>query len=283
MAAVLGSNQYGKSGIRIVTVDRAGRSDQIRDLSVRTTLKGEFAASYVTGDNASILPTDSQKNAVHAFAARGVGAIEDLARELAGFFVDSQPTVQEARVDIEEREWLAAGTEPATGRSAFLAAGDAVRRAAVTRGPEGTRVVSGLSGLGLMKCGGSEFHGFVRDRYTTLAEASDRILATEVDAWWTYRVDPPDWSEAYHAARRHLVDAFADTHSLALQQTLFAMGERVLAHVPEIDSVTLEMPNRHHFPVDLTPFAEAGRVEVHTVSPAPYGLIQGTVVRDRDT
>jgi urate oxidase len=78
----------------------------------------------------------------------------------------------------------------------------------------------------------------------------------------------------------HLLEAFADTHSLSLQQTLYAMGERVLKHGDELVEVRLALPNKHHFLVDLSPFQLDNPGEVFHAADRPYGLIEGTVLRD---
>src|SRR5207247_1033402 len=66
---VLGDNRYCKSGIRLVRVTRHGERHDLRDLTVDVALGGDFEAVHVRGDNAAVLPTDSQKNAVYALAA----------------------------------------------------------------------------------------------------------------------------------------------------------------------------------------------------------------------
>jgi urate oxidase len=141
-------------------------------------------------------------------------------------------------------------------------------------------VVSGLTGLTLLKSAGSEFWGFKQDHYTTLSETRDRMLATAVDARWRYSGEGVHWAEAHREARRLLVETFATKHSLSLQQTLFAMGEAVLAGRPEIAEIRLSMPNKHHFVVDLEPFGLNNENEVFYASDRPYGLIEGTVTRD---
>ena len=50
--------------------------------------------------------------------------------------------------------------------------------------------------------------------------------------------------------------------------------------MPEVDEVTLTMPNRHRILATLTPFGRENRNEVFHVDDRPYGLIQATVLRD---
>ena len=57
-------------------------------------LAGDLAETHLTGDNAHVLPTDTQKNTVYAFAREhGVGSAEAFGLQLARHFVDSQPTI----------------------------------------------------------------------------------------------------------------------------------------------------------------------------------------------
>ncbi|HET9140199.1 factor-independent urate hydroxylase [Actinophytocola sp.] len=270
---VLGDNQYGKAETRLVRVDRDTGVHRITDLNVSTTLAGDLAATHLTGDNSGVLPTDTQKNTVYAFARDGVGEIEDFALRLARHFVDSAPTITRARVRIEQYGW-----DRLADHSFRRGAG--TRTATATYDGTGSWLVSGVQDLVVLNTTGSEFHGFHKDRYTTLAETTDRILATAVTARWRHAATTGvDWASSFDEATRHLLAAFADTHSLSLQQTLHAMGERVLANRPEVAEVQLALPNRHHFLVDLAPFGLDNPGEVFHAADRPYGLIEGTVLR----
>jgi urate oxidase len=280
LAIVLGPNQYGKAGIRLVRLTR-GASHDIRDLTVGVTLTGDMASAHLTGDNSAVLPTDTQKNTVYAFAAEhGIGQLESFALRLARHFVDSQASIATARVSIAEHGWDPVG---GTGHS-FARRGGETRTARVSYDGTTAWAVSGLTGLTLLNSAGCEFGGFIKDRYTTLAQTTDRILATDVTARWRHAEVPldgnKDWDASQAGARRHLIDAFAQTYSLSLQQTLYAMGERVLQHRPEICEVRLELPNKHHFTVDTEPFIIKNDGEVLYAADRPYGLIEGTVLRD---
>ena len=67
---MLGPNRYGKAETRLVRVVRDAARHEIRDLTVSTSLRGDMAAVHLTGDHAKVLPTDSQKNTVYAFAKK---------------------------------------------------------------------------------------------------------------------------------------------------------------------------------------------------------------------
>jgi urate oxidase len=280
MAIVLGDNQYGKAETRLVRVDRHPDRHAISDLNVTTTLAGDLAATHLTGDNSGVLPTDTQRNTVYAFARDGVGEIEDFALRLARHFVDNTPTVHRARVHVEQYRWDRITVDGRDAHHSFVR-GAGARTATASYDGDQAWVVSGVTDLVVLNTTGSEFHGYPKDRYTTLPETTDRILATAVTACWRHaRAESDDWAASYANAARQLLEAFAGTHSLSLQQTLHAMGHRMLDHRPEIVEVRLALPNKHHLLFDLTPFGLDNPGEVFFASDRPYGLIEGTVLRD---
>lgn len=283
MAIVLGENRYGKAETRLVRVGRDGDQHTLTDLNVSVALAGDLAATHLTGDNSDVLPTDSQKNTVYAFARQGVGEIESFAARLARHFVQTQHAIRRAEVRIEQYGWRQLGPH------SFERVGPQTRTATVSYDGDGIQVVSGLTGLVLLNSTASQFTGFVRDRYTTLPETTDRVLATAVDARWRH-LGPADWTAtdwaatdwaASHAGVRDaLVEAFVGTYSSSLQQTLLAMGSWVLQSRPEVAEIRLSLPNRHHLLVDLSPFGLDNPNEVFIAADRPYGLIEGTVTRD---
>jgi urate oxidase len=272
ISVLLGRNQYGKAETHLVRVYRDGATHALRDLTVSVALSGDLDEVHLSGDNTNVLPTDTQKNTVYAFAREApVGACEEFALRLARHFVAGPIAL--ARVEVVEAAWERVGPHSFAGGSPER------RFASAIATPDGEHVLSGLSELVLLNTTGSEFHGFERDRYTTLAETRDRVLATAVKARWRH-AEPADWDASYAAAREALVRAFADTHSLSLQQTLYAMGSALLEACGTVAEVRLSLPNRHHFVVDLTPFDLTNANEVFHADDRPYGLIEGAVVRD---
>jgi len=280
----LGDNQYGKAETHVVRVTKGAsphQNHEIKDMTVSVALGGDFAGAHLTGDNSKVVPTDTQKNVVFALAAESpVGEVEDFALRLARHFVHNHASVQRARVTIAEQPWIriTAGGRPHP--HAFEKSGSEQRLVTVTCTRDAEWVVSGLSKLTLLKTSGSEFWGYPKDRYTTLPETHDRVLATDVGARWRYARAEVDWTQAFSEARRLMIETFATKHSLSLQQTLFAMGEAVLEARPEIAEIRFSMPNKHHFAVDLEPFGVENQNEVFYASDRPYGLIEGTVTRD---
>lgn len=281
MTIRLGSSQYGKAETRLVTVRRESAIHHIKDLNVSIALRGDLDAVHYSGDNGNVVTTDSQKNTVFAFARQQpVGEIEEFALRLGRHFVGAFEQFARARITIDEYAWDRIEADGEPHDHAFSRAGDQKRTTAVTIDGERAWVVSGLRDLVVLKSTGSEFWGFPKESYTTLAETHDRILATEVTARWRYRSLEVNWAGSFAHVRRTLLRTFACHHSLSLQQTLYAMGEAVLRARPEIAEIRMSMPNKHHVAVDLSPFGLTNDNEVFHAVDRPYGLIEGAVVRD---
>ncbi len=285
MGVVLGPNQYGKSENRLVRIHRETDRHEIRDLNVSTALRGDFAAAHV-GDQRQVLPTDTQKQTVYAYAkTHGVDQVEDFGLALARHFVDDVAPVQWARVEIEEYAWERAEVAGRPHDHTWVRRGQETRTTAVTveRAADGTvreSVVSGLQDLVVLKSTGSEFHDFLVDEYTVLKPTNDRVLATSVVARWRYLTVDADWAGTYAAIKHTLIERFAEVHSLALQQTLYEMGRAALEGHEEVAEIRFAAPNKHHFVYDLSPFGLANDNEVFHADDRPYGLIQATVQRD---
>jgi urate oxidase len=285
MTIVLGPNQYGKAENRVVRLYRDGARHEIRDVNVSTSLRGELSDAHLAGDQSRVLPTDTQKNTVYAYAKeKGLGQIEDYALELARHFVDDVEPVQGARIEIDEYAWdrIEVGGRPHD--HSFVRRGQETRTTIVTLdGKDAAQrawVVSGLKDLVVLKSTGSEFHGFLTDPYTTLRETTDRVMATSLVARWRYVGTDVDWDASYASIRSLLLTRFAQVHSLALQQTLWEMGKAVLEEHDRVAEIKFSAPNKHHFVVDLAPFGLDNPNEVFHADDRPYGLIQTTVLRD---
>ncbi len=289
MAISLGANQYGKAENRVVRVYRGSARHEIRDLNVSTALRGDFRAAHVTGDQAHVLPTDTQKNTAFAYAKKhGVTSPEDYALALGARLLEATPSASGARVEVDEYAWDRITVDGAGHDHAFVRRGDEIRTTVVDVSNEGARVESGLKELVVLKSTGSEFTGFLRDDYTTLPDADDRILATSLTVRWRFGLDKldqrqaPDWNATYAAVRALLLSSFATTYSRALQESLYAMGSAVLEAHPQVSEISFAAPNRHHHLVDLAPFGLDNPGEVFIAADRPYGLIEVTVTREED-
>src|SRR3954447_6853653 len=190
MVNVLGANQYGKAENRVVRIVRDTPRHEIRDLNVSTSLRGDFAAAHTRGDQAQVLPTDTQKNTAFAYAKiHGTDSIEDYGLVLGRRLLEATPAATEAEVRVEEYAW------DRIGDHSFVRRGGAVRTCVVTVGREATHVLSEVQELALVNSTDSEFKGFLKDEFTTLPEADDRILATALIARWRHtETEGVDWN-----------------------------------------------------------------------------------------
>jgi urate oxidase len=287
VAIRLGPNQYGKAESRVVRIYRDTPRHQIRDLNVSSALRGHFEDAHTSGDQKDVLPTDTQKNTAFAFAKeKGVTSIEEFALTLGDHFIETAPAAEGARIAVEEYAWnrIDVDVDGSGHDHAFVRSGGGVRTTVVNIDGSGedrrAHVVSGIEDLTVLKSTGSEFHGFLKDAYTTLPETDDRILATSLVARWRYAHTDVDWDKSYDAIKALLLQRFAEIHSYALQQTLYGMGEAVLEQHPEVAEIKFSAPNKHHFLVDLSPFGVDNPGEVFFAADRPYGLIEASVVRD---
>jgi urate oxidase len=278
---VLGANQYGKAEVRLVRVTRDTDRHAIEDLNVTSQLRGDFEACHTEGDNSQVVATDTQKNTVYAFAREhGVHSPEQFLTTLGRHFVDEFSWVTGGRWAAEQYAWQRIAVDGAPHDHSFVRSGAETRTAVVQMDGDETFVVSGLKDCVVLKSTGSEFHGFPRDRYTTLQETDDRILATSLTAAWRYVDLGIDYDATYDAIKQALLETFASVHSLALQQSIFEMGKAVLERFDVVAEVKLSCPNKHHFLVDLEPFGLDNPGEVFFAADRPYGLIEATVVRE---
>jgi len=281
VSVVLGRNGYGKSGVRMVKVARHGDRHDIKDLTVAIQFEGPFEKVHTEGDNSTVLPTDTMKNTVYAIAKRySWEQAEEFGIILADHFFADNPHVSTIRIDIEEHRWERLTIGGKAHRSAFSRAGKEVRTASVVRKASGARTVEGgVDGLIIIKTEQSGFEGYMRDRYTTLKETRDRLFATSMTARWRYSGKGIAYGVSWEAVRRVLLETFAEHDSRSVQHTLYAMAESVIEIVPDVDEISLSLPNRHHLLVDLKPFGLENDNEIFVATEEPYGLIEATVRR----
>jgi urate oxidase len=274
-------NAYGKAAVRLVKVDRGVAAHTLHDLTVEVQLEGQFGLAHTAGDNSQVLPTDTMKNTVYALARQGpVDPPEEFGERLAHHFLDACTAARRAVLTLAVHRWDRTVVEGAPHSHAFARGPDERRLATVTVDETGVTVEAGLEGLGLLKTTGSGFTGFLRDGYTTLKEAHDRILATDVEAHWRYAGQVEDYTAAWNDVRTSLVETFARHESASVQHTLYAMGETALARCGEISEIRLVLPNRHHLLVDLAPFGLDNPNEIFVATREPYGRIEAVIVRE---
>ena len=270
----LAANRYGKSAIRLVKIVRGADRHAVSDLTVSIALEGDFAGSYVDGDNSLVVATDTMKNTVYAFAREHLtGPVEAFGTVLARHFV-AIPQVERATVSIEEHAWRPIGDAP----DAFSRDRSSTRTASVAATHDGLTVDAGIADLTLMKTGKSAFAGFPRDEYTTLPDTDDRIMATKLSATWRYGGET-EFDATFEAVRSTLLEVFATHESASVQHSIWVVGRAILERHPEVAEVTMTLPNLHHWLADLSRFGQPNDREIFIATTEPHGLIQATVRR----
>jgi urate oxidase len=278
-------NRYGKEGIRLVRVRRSPYNGNTFDeWTVRVLIEGDFVSSYAEADNSKVLATDTMKNTVYYVAQRTrTNSMEDFAKELVNFLLERHSQISSVNVTVERKAWSNIITSNNVRHpTSFTQTSNEVQLTKVKRSRHGAfSIVSGLKDLKVMKTANSSFARFYRDSLTTLADSTDRLFGTAIQAMWTYD-DPSsiiDFDKTRQQIRGLMLDVFANHHSESVQHTLHAIGKYILEHVPSINKIHLTMPNIHCFPVDLTRFGEQNKNEIFMPVDDPHGYIQCALTR----
>ncbi len=281
MGIKLSSSNYGKSRVRLVRITRGEEAHHLKDISVDIQFEGDFEEAHTHGDNRKVLPTDTMKNTVYALAGQQpVGEIEEFGLRLTEHFLATNPQVRNVRVAMSERLWARILVEGQPHPWAFVGGRPEKRTALVAATRAGHSTQAGIEDLLVLKSYESAFEGYIQDRYTTLKETRDRILATVVKANWSYSLRDVAFGRCWEGVRGVLLQTFAEHRSESVQHTLFAMAGAVLDAFGAVEVIRLSMPNKHHLPVDLTPFGMENHNEVFVATDEPYGLIEAVVRRD---
>jgi urate oxidase len=274
MTISLHGNRYGKSRVRLVKVARGAERHELVELTANIRLEGDFEAVHLAGDNRSVLPTDTMKNTVYALAKSWDGAdIESFGRMLGGHFLEGNPQVRRAAIELAQSQWTRMGAH------SFVRGPEEKRcaKVACTRG--GVEIESGIENLIVLKTTGSAFEGYRKDRFTTLKETADRILATAIRAWWKYSTPDLPFGDCWRMAREAMLGVFSGRHSVSAQQTAYQMGEAAMQAVPEIASIRLSLPNKHCLLIDMAPFGMDNPNEIFVPTDEPHGLIEVSLRR----
>lgn len=269
MPIVLAANSYGKSRVRVVKVTRRDGAHDLAEISVNVQFEGDFDSVHTAGDNSAVLPTDTMKNTVNALAKKWSGEqIEEFACQLAEHFLADNKQVSRVRIEIFQIQWIR------VDHHAFVRGSEEKRTTQVVSVRGSIEVKSGIENLVVLKTKGSAFEGYKKDRFTTLKETSDRLLATAIKATWTYRTGSVAFGPCRHQAREAILKTFMERESPSVQHTANAMGEAVLEAVPEITDIRLTLPNKHCLLVDLGPFGLENPNEIFVPTDEPHGLIE---------
>jgi urate oxidase len=215
---------------------------------------------YTKADNSVVVATDSIKNTIYIKAKENpVTPPELYASILGSHFIETYAHIHVAHVKVVTHRWTRMVIDGKPHPHSFFRDGAETRNVDVTtREGKGIEVRSGIAGLLVLKSTGSQFHGFVRDEFTTLPEVWDRILSTDIDSVWTWKLFPsladvkaavPKFDKAWEDSRNITMKLFAEEDSPSVQATMYKMCENILAAVPDVETVEYSLPNKHYFDI----------------------------------
>lgn len=263
--ATIASARYGKDNVRVYKVERDEKTgvQTVTEMTVCVLLEGAIDTSYTKADNSVVVATDSMKNTVYIMAKEHPVTPPELFASIVGtHFIDSYPHLTAAHISVITHRWTRMTIDGKPHPHSFYRDGAETRNVeAVARRGKGIDIRSGIAGLLVLKSTGSQFHGFVRDEYTTLPEVWDRILSTDVDAGWSWKTFPDmaavtaavaKFDKAFEDARNITMKTFAEEDSPSVQNTMYKMCEYIMAAVPEVENVDYSLPNKHYFEIDLS-------------------------------
>jgi urate oxidase len=296
--AAIASARYGKDNVRVYKVERDEKTgvQTVTEMTVCVLLEGAIDTSYTKADNSVVVATDSMKNTVYIKAKEHPVTPPELFASILGtHFIDSYPHLTAAHINVITHRWTRMTIDGKPHPHSFYRDGAETRNVeAVARRGKGIDIRSGIAGLLVLKSTGSQFHGFIRDEYTTLPEVWERILSTDVDAGWSWKTFPdiaaikaavPKFDKAFEDARNITLKTFAEEDSPSVQNTMYKMCEYIMKAVPEVENVDYSLPNKHYFEIDLSwhkGLKNTGKdAEVYAPQSGPNGLIQVTVARSQ--
>lgn len=278
--AEMNAAAHGKAEVHLVRVEREGPVHHISDYTVSSMIRGDLDRVYTHGDNSTCIPTDTQKNITFSLARDGVGTPEEFALKFGKYMLATYPKiVQGGRWEVKKVGWDRIVGDNGPHDFSFVRSGKEERLTIVQADGDDIRVVAGVKELTVLKSSGSAFVGFPTDKHTTLQEATDRILSTDISAWWEYNTTDVDYDAVFESVRHIVLSEFAERFSMALQNTMWAISARMIDTHPEINTVRMSCPNNHHFTVDLSPFGQDNPNVVFYAADRPFGDITSEVTR----
>jgi urate oxidase/2-oxo-4-hydroxy-4-carboxy-5-ureidoimidazoline decarboxylase len=265
---------YGKADVIVYRLNRddnaAGGGSPVFGANITILVYGDaFWSTYTTGDNTGLIATDSMKNFVQREMLNYEGSdLEDCCRFLGAKFLNTYSQVEGVQMSAVEIPYAALPESDV----AFAPAGPDRASARLELNRNGVvEIASGISGFKLLRLGGSAFHGFVRDQYTTLPDIANRPLHMWLDLEWLYTKSSAGFSSgAVTAAVRRIVrEVFHAFESGSIQQVIYQIGTKMLADIPGIAEVHLEANNRTWDTIG----ERGGELGVYTEARPPFGVL----------
>ena len=196
-------------------------------------LESDMAHAFLTDSNKGMTATDTQKNTVYYIAKQMSSRCspEEYALALARHFVNTYPLVGKAKVTVEQAPWKRLNTPQGPHDHGYVGEGTEVRTCYVEVDNAGVEAVTaGIQDLKVLKTTQSGYEGFIHDKFTSLPDVRERMVATIVTSTWKYSSTPASYDAAFEGARAGLLEAFygparGGVYSPSVQYTLFQMAK----------------------------------------------------------
>jgi urate oxidase len=274
------SSTYGKGRVRVMRIHRDGERHEVSQLNIKAMLDGDFARTYTHADNANTVSTDTIKNVVNVAARENTGLCsEEFCQVLAKKYLDTYPQVSSVAITAHETKWSRLTISGDPHPHSFVLDGNGEPTVDVSMTRKASSLSSGIDGFTFMKSTQSGWANYLKDRYTTIPETNDRMCATSMVASWNWSGKPASYPVTNKRILDTLLDVFATTYSSSVQDSLYRMGEAVLAAVPEISEIRMACPNMHFVPINLSAFGLDNNNLVFLPTDEPHGQIECTVGR----
>jgi len=267
-------NYYGKGGVTVYRLRRDPKDSAaispVFGADIKMLVYGDaFWPTYTTGDNTGLIATDSMKNFIQRETLNYTGAdLEDCCRFLGTKFLETYPQVDGIQVSATEIPYDALAGD----KVSFAPSGPERAQARIELNRSRiVEAVSGVKGFKLLRLGGSAFHGFVRDQYTTLPDVTNRPLHMWLDLEWLYVQSSAAFTSGAvtAAVRRFVHEVFCAFESGSIQQVIYQIGTKILSDIPAIGEVHLEATNRTWDSV----VERADEIGIYTEPRPPYGCL----------
>lgn len=273
-------NRYGKGRVRIMRVHRDGDKQEVSQLSIKVMLEGDFGRAYTDADNSTSTSTDTIKNIVNVTARENVGVeTEPFCDVLAQRFLDLYPQAASVAITAHETKWNRLSIDGVPHPHSFTRDDNGKPFVELVATRDGVTMQSGLDTFTFMKSTQSGWENYFTDKYSTIQPTNDRICATSMVASWTWSGKPVSYKATNAKILDVLLKEFATTYSPSVQNSLYRMGEKALAAVPEISEISMSCPNLHFILMNLSTFGLDNNNDVFLPTEEPHGQIECTVGR----
>jgi urate oxidase len=261
-------------------IHRDGDKQDVSQLSIKAMLEGDFGRAYTEADNSTSTSTDTIKNIVNVVARENTAlSTEEFCQVLAKRYLDLYPQASSVSITAHETKWARLAVDGELHPHAFLLDSNGKPTVEIVATRDGMTMSSGLDGFTFMKSTQSGWENYYTDKYSTIQPTNDRICATSMVASWTWSGKPASYPATNKKILDTLLKEFATTYSPSVQNSLYRMGEKVLAAVPEISEISMACPNIHYILMNLSAFGLDNNNDVFLPTDEPHGQIECTVGR----